>query len=132
LLKLEDLWKKFPHSPFFGDLGRTLDDVISMIRQYRRAAGEHSDDEIERKLARLHELEDKSRRLEITNEALRSEIEELRAKPRTGGEMSLSELNAAIKPWEDTVETQRKIIAERDTEIASLRARIAGSSEAKP
>ena len=49
LHKLETLWKKFPHNPFFGELGSTLDYVIGVIRQYRRAAGEHSADEIERK-----------------------------------------------------------------------------------
>src|SRR5262249_17811031 len=50
LLRLEELFKKFPHNPFFGDLGGTLDGVINMIRQYRRAAGEHSADKDERKL----------------------------------------------------------------------------------
>src|SRR5262249_17067064 len=73
LLKLEDLFKKFPHHPFFGDIGGTLDDVINMIRQYRRAAGEHSADETERKLARLQELEQKARTQETTIEELHRE-----------------------------------------------------------
>src|SRR5262249_30824264 len=72
LLKLEDLWKKFPANPFFGDLGSTLDGVLNMIRQYRRAAGEHSADEIERKLTRLQELEHKTRIQESTIEELRA------------------------------------------------------------
>src|SRR6516164_3576374 len=80
LLKLEMLWKKFPANPFFGEIGSTLDNVISMIRQYRRAAGEHSADKDERKLAKLQELENKARTQEITIEGLRSEVEELRAK----------------------------------------------------
>src|SRR5262249_28237855 len=65
LLRLEELSKKLPHHPFFGDLGSTLDDVVNMIRQYRHAAGEKSADETERKLARLAELENKTRTQEI-------------------------------------------------------------------
>jgi hypothetical protein len=83
LLKLEGLWKKLPHHPFFGDLGSTLDDVIGMIRQYRRTAGERSADKVERDLARLHELEDKARKLKDANEGLRSELEETKATTRS-------------------------------------------------
>ena len=75
LHKLETLWKKFPHNPFFGELGSTLDYVIGVIRQYRRAAGEHSADEIERKIQTL----------EITVTELRRENEELRAGAKQEG-----------------------------------------------
>jgi hypothetical protein len=124
LLKLEELFKKFPHHPFFGDIGHQLDDVINMIRQYRRAAGERSDDEVERKLARLQELEHKCRTQEISIEGLRSEIEELRGKLEAtggGGDMSISEFQTAIKKWEDTVETQKNIIRDLQKENANLR-----------
>jgi Protein of unknown function (DUF3102) len=126
LLKLEELMQKFPGHPFFGGFGgSTLDAVINMIRQYRRAAGEHSADEIERKLVRLQELEDKSRRQEIIIEGLHSEVEELRAKLAAtgigGGEMSIGEFQATIKKWEDAVETQKNIIRDRDNEIANLK-----------
>jgi hypothetical protein len=80
LLKLEALFKKFPHHPFFGDIGGTLDDVINMIRQWRRTAGEHSADKVERKLAKLDELERKTRTQAITITELRNEVEELGAK----------------------------------------------------
>jgi hypothetical protein len=124
LLKLEGLWKKLPHNPFFGDIGSTLDDVIAMIRQYRRTAGERSADEAERDLARLHELEDKARKLEDANEGLRSELEELRGKlaTGTGGAMSFPEFQTAIKKWEETDRTQRSIIACLENQNAKLRA----------
>jgi len=79
LLKLEDLWKKFPDNPFFGDIGSTLDGVINMIRQYRRAAGERSADMTERDLARLWELERKTKQQEGIITELRREIEEATA-----------------------------------------------------
>jgi hypothetical protein len=122
LVKLEMLWKKFPANPFFGEIGSALDGVINMIRQYRRAAGEKSSDETERKLARLRELEDKARRQESIIEALRSEVEELRAKLEAGGDMSISEFQTAIKKWEETVETQKNIIRDLQNENATLRA----------
>jgi hypothetical protein len=96
-----------------------------MIRQYRRAANEMSADEVERKLARLQELENKARTQEITTTGLRSEVEELRAKLEakgTGGDMSISEFQTAIKKWEDTVETQKNIIRDLQNENATLRA----------
>jgi hypothetical protein len=80
LLKLETLWKKFPHHPFFGDIGSTLDGVINMIRQYRRAASEHSADEIERKLSKLQELERKTKQQEGVIAELHRDNEELREK----------------------------------------------------
>jgi DUF3102 family protein len=84
LLKLEQLFKRFPHHPFFGNIGGKLDLIIGMIRQFRRTAGENSADEderkLERKLARMQELEQKTRAQEITITGLRSEIEELREK----------------------------------------------------
>jgi hypothetical protein len=82
LVKLKVLVEKFTaQHPFFGDIGFKLDDVIGTIRQYRRAAGEDSADEVERKLMQLDELKQKVRRQEITITGLRSEIEELRGKP---------------------------------------------------
>jgi chromosome segregation ATPase len=95
-----------------------------MIRQYRRAAGEKSADEVERKLARLADLERKTQQQESIITELRREIEELKAKG-IGGDMSISEFQTAIKKWEDVVETQKNIIRDRDNEIANLRARIA-------
>jgi chromosome segregation ATPase len=121
LLKLEALFKKFPHHPFFGDLGSTLDSVINMIRQYRRAAGEKNADETERKFARLAELEQKARTQESVIDGLRREVEELRAKLEAGGDMSISEFQTAIKKWEETVETQKNIIRDLQNEIANLR-----------
>jgi hypothetical protein len=56
------------------------------------------------------------------NIALRSEIKELKA---TGGDMSISAFNAAHKQWEDTVETQKIIIAHLEKENAKLRAEAA-------
>jgi len=85
LHKLETLWKKFPHNPFFGELGSTLDYVIGVIRQYRRAAGEHSADEIERKLSKVQEFERKIQTLEITVTEPRRENEELRAGAKQEG-----------------------------------------------
>jgi antitoxin (DNA-binding transcriptional repressor) of toxin-antitoxin stability system len=134
LLKLEELWKKFPANLFFGDIGRTLDSVIGMIRQYRRTAGEKSADELERKLARLQELENKTRTQEFTIEGLRSEVEELREKlaaTGTGGDMSVGEFQTTIKKWEETVETQKNIIRDRDNEIANLRAQAASREGAR-
>jgi hypothetical protein len=120
LLKLEELWKKFPANPFFGDIGGVLDAVINMIRQYRRAAGEHSADEVERKLARLHELEQKTQTQESIIEGLRRELEELRRKLAMPDAMSFPEFQTAIEKYADTVATQRSIIAERDAKIAQL------------
>src|SRR5262249_49127511 len=97
LMKLEQLWKKLPAHEFFGNIGGTLDSVINMIRQYRRTSGDKSADKGERK---LHELEDKNRKQEITIEGLRSEIEELRAElQKTRSDpVSVSAFDAAIKP----------------------------------
>jgi Protein of unknown function (DUF3102) len=128
LLKLEELFKKFPHHPFFGDLGHTLDSVIQSVRQYRGAAGEKSADEIERKLTRLQELEHKARTQEITITGLRSEVEELRAKlgaTGTDGDMSVGEFSVAIERWQDLAETLKSIVRARDIEVAELKARLA-------
>jgi hypothetical protein len=91
LLKLEELVKKFPAHPFLGDIGSTLDGVINVIRQYRRAADEKSADKNERKLARLQELEQKTRTQEITIEGLRSEIEEAKAAAPSAERKGLAE-----------------------------------------
>jgi hypothetical protein len=83
--------------------------------------------EIEWRDARIEELENAKRRLEIKITGLESEIEELRAKltTGTGGDMSISEFQTAIKKWEETVETQRGIIARLENENANLRAQVA-------
>src|SRR5262249_1325693 len=66
-------------------------------------------------------LQAEKRCLELTVEGLEREVEELRRKLATNGEM-MREVQATIKKWEDTVETQRSIIAKRESELASLRA----------
>jgi hypothetical protein len=53
-----------------------------------------------------------------------AEIEDLRAEKRRL-EVSISEFQTAIKKWEDTVETQRGIIARLENENAKLRAGVA-------
>ena len=57
------------------------------------------------------------------NETLKAKVAELEAN-RTG-DMSSSEFQAAHKKWEETVETQRGIIARLENENANLRARVA-------
>src|SRR5262245_7110654 len=83
--------------------------------------------EIERRDARIEEIEYAKRQLEIRITGLEREIEELRGKlaTGTGGDMSISEFQTAIKKWEETVETQRGIIARLENENASLRAGVA-------
>src|SRR5262249_45046344 len=130
LLKLEDLWKKFPHNPFFGDIGSTLDDVINMIRQYRRASGEKSADEIERKLARLRELEDKARRHESTIEGLRSEIEEAKATTRSArddvGPDSAAEA-ARLRVYVEKLEAEKRCL---EMKLAGLEREVADAKAA--
>jgi DUF3102 family protein len=87
------------------------------------------DDEIERKLARLEELEHKTRTQEITIEGLRGEIEELRGKlaaTGTGGgdPMSYSEFLTAIKKWEDLHATDRTENANLRSENVNLRSEV--------
>jgi len=90
----------------------------------RNDIGPTSASETGRLRARVAELENEKRRLEIENLALKSEVEELREKlaTKTGGNMSFAEFDAAIKKWERTVETQRGIIARLESENAKLRA----------
>jgi len=85
----------------------------------RNDIGPDSASEAGRLRARNEELERENRRLMGENIALRSEIKELKA---TGGDMSIGEFQTAIKKWEDTVETQRGIIARLENENATLRA----------
>jgi hypothetical protein len=85
LLELEKLFKQFPHHPFFGELSGTLDSVISMIRQWRRTAGEKGD-AVERDVAKQEEAKRKIERQKIAIEELRRENEELRAKLATNDE----------------------------------------------
>jgi predicted nuclease with TOPRIM domain len=68
-------------------------------------------------------LQAENRRLKNKVAELEREGEELRAK-LAGGNMSTNEFLTAIKKWEDTVETQRGIIARLENENASLRARV--------
>jgi hypothetical protein len=88
-----------------------------------RANGEPTDDK--------RALQDKITALEGANELLRNEIESLRS-GTAAPEGSLSEFQAAIDKWRDTVETQKVIIAQRDGEIASLRAGIAAAPTGEP
>jgi hypothetical protein len=84
--------------------------------------GPDSASEAERLRARNEELERENRRLMGENIALRSELKELKA---TGGDMSTGEFQTAIRKWEDTVETQKNIIAHLEKENAKLRAEAA-------
>jgi len=106
-----------------------LESVEAFIHAVMRANGpsgvvpprrEHSADEVERKLARLAELENKTRTQEITIEGLRRAIAELQK--TSGDPMSVSEFQTAHKKWEDTVETQKNIIRDLQNENAALRA----------
>jgi len=89
--------------------------------------GPASAGEIARRDAEIEELRNAKRHLETKITELESEIEDLRGKlaSGTGGDMSISEFQTAIKKWEDTVETQRSIIAWLEKENAKLRAGVA-------
>jgi ParB-like chromosome segregation protein Spo0J len=89
--------------------------------------GPASTGEMARKDAEIEALRSAKRQLEIKIAELESEIEELRGKlaTGTGGDMSISEFQAAIKKWEDTVETQNNIIRDLQNENAKLRAGVA-------
>ena len=84
--------------------------------------GPDSPGEAARLRVRVDELQAEKRRLQIKILGLESEIEELRGKLKAGGDMSISEFQVAIKKWEETVETQRGIIARLENENAKLRA----------
>jgi hypothetical protein len=83
--------------------------------------------EAERLRVRVEELQAQVRQRDIKITGLESEIEELRGKlaTGTGGNMSISEFQTAIKKWEDTVETQKNIIRDLQNENAKLRAGVA-------
>jgi predicted nucleic acid-binding Zn-ribbon protein len=83
--------------------------------------------EAERLRVRVEELQAQVRQRDIKIAGLESQIEELRGKlaTGTGGDMSFSEFQTAIKKWEETVETQRGIIVRLENENASLRAGVA-------
>jgi hypothetical protein len=89
--------------------------------------GADSRAETERLRVRVEELQAQVRQRDIKITGLESEIEELRAKlaTGTGGDMSVSEFQTAIKKWEETVATQRGIIARLENENAKLRAGVA-------
>jgi hypothetical protein len=80
--------------------------------------------EAERLRVRVEELQAQVRQRDFKITGLESEIEELRGKlvTGTGGGMSNSEFQTAIKKWEETVEVQRGIIARLENENANLRA----------
>jgi hypothetical protein len=85
--------------------------------------------EAERLRVRVEELQAQVCQRDFKITGLESEIEELRGKlaTGTGGDMSISEFQIAIKKWEETVETQRSIIARLENENAKLRAGVAAS-----
>jgi hypothetical protein len=84
--------------------------------------GPDSAAEAERLRVVVEELQADKRRLEIKIRGLESEVEELRAKLKAGGDMSFPEFQIAIKKYEETVEVQRGIIARLENENAHLRA----------
>jgi hypothetical protein len=90
----------------------------------RDDVGPNSAAEAARLRARVEELQAQVCQRDIKIARLERELEELRARLATAGsgDMSISEFQAAIKKWEETVETQRGIIATLESENASLRA----------
>jgi hypothetical protein len=82
--------------------------------------GPSSAGEAERLRCRIEELQAQVRQRDITIEGLRRDIAELQK--TSGDPMSVSEFQATIRKWEDTVETQRGIIARLENENATLRA----------
>jgi hypothetical protein len=93
----------------------------------RNDVGADSRREAERLRVRVEELQAQVRQRDFKITGLESEIEELRGKlaTGTGSDMSISEFQIAIKKWEETVETQRSIIARLENENAKLRAGVA-------
>jgi hypothetical protein len=90
----------------------------------RNDIGADSRVEAERLRVRVEELQAQVRQRDFKITGLESEIEELRGKLATGigGDMSISEFQAAHKQWEEAFETQRGIIARLENENAKLRA----------
>jgi hypothetical protein len=78
--------------------------------------GAASRDELERKDARILELENQVRRLEQEKSVLERDIAELQK--TSGDPVSVSAFDAAIKPFEDLVAVQKNIIADKDRTIA--------------
>jgi hypothetical protein len=93
----------------------------------RDDVGADSQAEAERLRVRVEELQVDKRRLELKVAGLERELEDLRGKlaTETGGDKSIGEFQVAIKKWEDTVETQRGIIARLEKENTQLRAEAA-------
>jgi hypothetical protein len=113
-----------------GDpVGQSLADqgIDKHLAEQRDDIAPTSAGELARRDAELEELRAAKRQLEIKIAGLESEVEELRGKlaTGTGGDMSISEFQTAIKKWEETVETQRSIIARLENENAKLRAGVA-------
>jgi len=83
--------------------------------------------ELARKDAEIEQLRNDKRQLEIKIAVLQSEIDELRGKlaTGTGGDMSISEFQAAHKQWEEAFEALRGIIAKLENDNANLRAGVA-------
>jgi hypothetical protein len=119
--------------PAYDDADVWLHDacIAAFERQQREVAapaprdnvGADSANEAERLRVCVERLEADKQRLEIKILGLEREIAELRRKlAARAGDMSTGEFQTAIKKWEDTVETQRSIIARLENENASLRA----------
>jgi hypothetical protein len=114
-----DLGEGEDHATIAGEMG----DARGNTAATRLANGESTADQrvLEKQ---LEEAEEQIYDLRNRITALQGEIEDLQAIPAEP-EGSLSEFQAATKKWEDLVETQKGIIAQRDSEIASLRAGVA-------
>jgi hypothetical protein len=76
-------------------------------------------------------LRSANEKLTAEKHALEAKVAELEAKG-IGGDMSPSEFQITIKKWEDLVETQKALIARRDSEIVSLRAGVAAAPTGEP
>jgi hypothetical protein len=81
-----------------ASFGAAIDECLQTGSElFRRAAREESADEVERKLARLQEFENKARTQAITIEGLRSEIEDVKksaasaSRPRPAGTATAGE-----------------------------------------
>jgi hypothetical protein len=132
VIKLKRLFRRYPHHPFFGNVGREFENVIQTISQYRRTAGEESPEKIERKLARLQQL-DHTQLQETAITALRSEVEvgedsatELqRLRVYIGGlENDKRQLEIKVKGLEAEVEDAKAAArwrAEREAPAAGIR-----------
>jgi uncharacterized protein YukE len=107
--------------------GSDEDEIASLVEGAGRLIG-HSEVEIEALRSANKKLTQDKRALQQRIETLEARVVELEAKG-TGDPMSASEFQAAIKKWEDTVETQKTIIRDLQNENATLRAGVAVQPE---